>query len=160
MAHHHVIDYVIEVWTRLIIVYPTSVYEFDLTIFDKSLHDLLGLIILPSPPHLKVARRGLREFSFGILLELLDDSIKCKLYTCHLLPFVGTRVILINRLVPSHVVVRVWDTMNDQLVALIVSSSWWHVYFLLSGFRLHFQLIHLLLHPLLVLVGEDFFWLG
>lgn len=160
VTHHHVIDYVIEVWTRLVIVDPPSVYEFDLAVLDHLLHDLLRFVTLPIPPHLEVACRGLCEFPLGILLKLLNDSIKRKLHTRHLLPLVGPCIILIDRLIPAHVVVRVWDTMYNQLIVLIDSPKWWHADFLLTGFRLHFKLIHLLLHPLLVLIRQDFLWLS
>lgn len=158
VSEHHVIDYVIEMRSCLIIIDPTTIYKFQLSFLDELLDYLLSFVALSIPPHLEVTGGGLRKFSLWILLQFFNDTVECKSDTCQLLFHVGTRVILIDCLVPTHIIMRVGNTMYYQLFVLIFSPWWWCTDLLLSSLSLQLELIHFFLHSLLVLVGENFLW--
>lgn len=152
VAQHHVIDDVVEVRTRLVIVNPATVDKLQLLVFDQFLYYFLSGTALSLPPFLQVPRSGLSELTILVLCKLLNHAIQCEFDACQLLILIRSSIIFVHGLVPTHVVVRVRDKMDNQLLCLVLSLSWWFHNLLLPSFGLHLQLIHLLLHSLLILI--------
>uniref|UniRef100_A0A7S3MT49 Uncharacterized protein n=1 Tax=Strombidium inclinatum TaxID=197538 RepID=A0A7S3MT49_9SPIT len=72
VADHDVVDEVFEVGAGLISRRPASVGHFELAVVDEVLELSLGLVVLPTVPHLEVLHFGERKLPLGVLHQLLD----------------------------------------------------------------------------------------
>ena len=155
MTDHHIVNNIVKIRAPFIIVNPATVNEFQLLVFDELLDGLLCLVILLLPPRLQIARRRLRELSVRVFRELINDRIENQLHTGHLLALVGARVVLVNCLDPSDILMGVWNEMDCQLLILIHPSLRRRMHNFLPRLGLNPQLLHFLLHSFHVFVTEN-----
>jgi len=131
VSNHHVVDHVFIVGTWFISRGPSTVGEFQSTLFDEHLNILLHLFGLATIPHFEVLHLNIGEFSSRILQKLIDSIIKDQTDICVLSILICSWVILIG-FDPAYLVMSMRNEMDINSLVILI-RSWYDL-----DRRLHF----------------------
>ena len=122
MAHVHVEDQVLIVWTCFIRGCPATLSYLQLTFLNEVFNAHLIFLGQQFIPHVKILHFDVRERSLWISLELVNECIQDVLDRRPLITEdIGPIEILFVRLPPSNIVVRVRYQMYCKLFRLLLS---------------------------------------
>ena len=105
----HIVDQIFVIWTGLVSAGPSSLSYLEAATFDQLFNLLFDLRWLSGVPHLEELHFNISEFSRFFLLKLLDDTIKYEFDSSIRNFALETRVVLIDCLHPTNIVVAVWN---------------------------------------------------
>ena len=117
MANHHVVDHIFIDWASFIMHRPPGIDQLKLTILHKASNFLSHLVSLLVPPHLEELHLNLHELSSRVSKQGIDDG--GELYANHgSLEILRVAIeVLIDRLEPSDIVVRVRHDVDSLWLA-------------------------------------------
>ena len=118
--HRHLVHEVLVVHARLVRHAPARVHELQLSLLHQGPHPLpltLGGLV---PPAVEEGHLDDRELVVRVIGELLHDSVDRVLHPRELGAHVGPVEVVVDRLEPAHVVVRVGDQVHGQVLPLPV----------------------------------------
>ena len=156
MTFHHVVHYVFVVGASLIVCWPSSIDDFKSALSDKFLDLILDFLRLSGIPHGKIFHLSISKLGMWILIHLLNNRVKDNIHSSMLLILTSPRVILLNSLKPTYIVMGVRNHMYIKLLVLVYSIS--HYSLLLWAFILFFffkSLLNLLSLHLLIITNFD-----
>lgn len=121
VALHHVVDHVLEVWACFVVHAPATVHEFETTFLDETPDLVFDLLSLLEIPHGEELHFDVGEFSVWTFDQFLDDCAQNEVDLGLLVLLIGARVVLIDCLEPSDVVVRVSNQVHIEMLVLVSS---------------------------------------
>ncbi len=113
-SYSHLVNKVLVIHVGLIRHAPSSVDEMQLSSSNNVPHLLALLISGLIPPPVKEGNLHNRELVLRMFVKLTDDSVNGVLHSCKLGAHVASVVIVINRLEPSNIIMRMRDDMDSD----------------------------------------------